>query len=78
MDILFYHPTFDTAYWIEALSAALPGARVREWTQGDNEHADYALVWHPPVEMLRGPKAEGRFCPRGWRGLYPQQAEGAS
>jgi hypothetical protein len=31
MDILFYHPTFDTAYWIKALSAALPGARVREW-----------------------------------------------
>ena len=25
MDILFYHPTFDTAYWIEALTAALPG-----------------------------------------------------
>ena len=25
MDIIFYHPTFDTAYWIKALSAALPG-----------------------------------------------------
>ncbi|MGS6323146.1 glyoxylate/hydroxypyruvate reductase GhrA, partial [Enterobacter hormaechei] len=55
MDIIFYHPTFDTAYWIKALTAALPGARVREWKQGDNEHADYALVWHPPVEMLHGP-----------------------
>lgn len=54
MDIIFYHPTFDTAYWINALSAALPGARVREWKRGDNEHADYALVWHPPVEMLQG------------------------
>jgi hypothetical protein len=21
--------------------------------QGDDEPADYALVWHPPVEMLR-------------------------
>ncbi|RXS04955.1 bifunctional glyoxylate/hydroxypyruvate reductase A, partial [Staphylococcus saprophyticus] len=37
MDIIFYHPTFDTAYWIKALTAALPGARVREWKQGDNE-----------------------------------------
>jgi glyoxylate/hydroxypyruvate reductase A len=54
MDIIFYHPTFDTAYWIKALSAALPGARVREWKRGDHEHADYALVWHPPVEMLQG------------------------
>jgi len=62
MDILFYHPTFDTAYWIEALSAALPGARVREWKRGDNEHADYALVWHPPVEMLQGRKLKAVFA----------------
>ena len=38
MDIIFYHPTFDTSYWIKALSAALPGARVREWKRGDHEH----------------------------------------
>ncbi len=62
MDILFYHPTFDTAYWIDALSAALPGARVREWKRGDNEHADYALVWHPPVEMLQGRKLKAVFA----------------
>lgn len=62
MDILFYHPTFDTSYWIKALSAALPGARVREWKQGDNEHADYALVWHPPVEMLQGRKLKAVFA----------------
>ncbi|MGX5013562.1 glyoxylate/hydroxypyruvate reductase GhrA [Enterobacter asburiae] len=62
MDILFYHPTFDTAYWIEALSAALPGARVREWKRGDNVHADYALVWHPPVEMLQGRKLKAVFA----------------
>ena len=62
MDILFYHPTFDTAYWIEALTAALPGARVREWKRGDNEHADYALVWHPPVEMLQGRKLKAVFA----------------
>ena len=62
MDIIFYHPTFDTAYWIKALTAALPGARVREWKQGDNEHADYALVWHPPVEMLQGRRLKAVFA----------------
>lgn len=62
MDIIFYHPTFDTAYWISALTAALPGARVREWKQGDNEHADYALVWHPPVEMLQGRRLKAVFA----------------
>ncbi|HCD9186150.1 TPA: glyoxylate/hydroxypyruvate reductase GhrA, partial [Enterobacter hormaechei] len=62
MDIIFYHPTFDTAYWINALTAALPGARVREWKQGDNEHADYALVWHPPVEMLQGRRLKAVFA----------------
>lgn len=62
MDIIFYHPTFDTAYWINALTAAQPGARVREWKQGDNEHADYALVWHPPVEMLQGRRLKAVFA----------------
>lgn len=54
MDIIFYHPTFDTTWWLNALTKAIPGARVREWKAGDNAHADYALVWHPPVEMLAG------------------------
>ena len=54
MDIIYYHPTFDTQFWIEHLQQALPEARVREWKHGDTEHADYALVWHPPVEMLSG------------------------
>jgi glyoxylate/hydroxypyruvate reductase A len=29
---------------------------------GDNEHADYALVWHPPVEMLQGRKLKAVFA----------------
>lgn len=62
MDIIFYHPTFDNAYWIKTLSAALPGARVREWKRGDNEPADYALVWHPPVEMLQGRNLKAVFA----------------
>ncbi|MGO3910329.1 glyoxylate/hydroxypyruvate reductase GhrA [Huaxiibacter chinensis] len=62
MDIIFYHPTFDTAYWLKSLSAALPGARVREWKRGDNQPADYALVWHPPVEMLQGRELKAVFA----------------
>lgn len=54
MDIIFYHPTFDTRSWLTGLQKLMPDARVREWTPDDNRPADYALVWHPPVEMLAG------------------------
>ncbi len=62
MDIIFYHPTFDTQYWIRELEKQLPGARVREWKAGDNQPADYALVWHPPVEMLQGRALKAVFA----------------
>lgn len=62
MDITFYHPTFDTPWWIAALEKAIPGARVREWKSGDNDPADYALVWHPPVEMLEGRNLKAVFA----------------
>jgi len=62
MEIIFYHPTFDTAWWISALEKNLPGAKVREWKPGDNQHADYALVWHPPVEMLQGRDLKAIFA----------------
>ncbi|MEJ5072246.1 glyoxylate/hydroxypyruvate reductase GhrA [Enterobacter ludwigii] len=62
MEIIFYHPTFDTPWWIAALEKQLPGARVREWKSGDNEPADYALVWHPPVEMLQGRELKAVFA----------------
>lgn len=62
MDIIFYHPTFDTQWWLNALTDALPGARVREWTPGDDRHADYALVWHPPVDMLQGRELKAVFA----------------
>ncbi|WP_436856860.1 glyoxylate/hydroxypyruvate reductase GhrA [Citrobacter tructae] len=62
MDIIFYHPTFDTSWWIKALEKAIPNAKVREWKQGDNDPADYALVWHPPVEMLEGRKLTAVFA----------------
>lgn len=62
MEIIFYHPTFDTAWWISALEKNLPGAKVREWKPGDSQHADYALVWHPPVEMLQGRDLKAVFA----------------
>ncbi|MFP7305193.1 glyoxylate/hydroxypyruvate reductase GhrA [Klebsiella pasteurii] len=62
MDIIFYHPTFDTPFWIAELEKQLPGSRVHEWKSGDNQPADYALVWHPPVEMLQGRKLKAVFA----------------
>ena len=62
MEIIFYHPTFDTQSWICELEKQLPGARVREWKAGDNRPADYALVWHPPVEMLQGRALKAVFA----------------
>ncbi|MGB7800167.1 glyoxylate/hydroxypyruvate reductase GhrA [Buttiauxella sp.] len=54
MDIIFHHPTFDPQFWLEGMQQRLPQARVRQWHPGDKQPADYALVWHPPVEMLSG------------------------
>lgn len=62
MEIIFYHPTFDTPYWIAELSKLLPDARIRGWVRGDNAPADYALVWHPPVEMLQGRELKAVFA----------------
>ncbi|WP_437891757.1 glyoxylate/hydroxypyruvate reductase GhrA [Phytobacter sp. V91] len=61
MQIIFYHPTFDGEYWLRLLSDALPGANVRVWAPGDDAPADYALVWRPPVEMLKGRALKGVF-----------------
>ncbi len=54
MQILFYHPDFDSSLWVRSLEQAIPGATVRIWKPGDNATADFALVWHPPREMLAG------------------------
>lgn len=61
MDIIFYHPSFDGELWMRELGKALPEAKVRAWTPGDEAPADYALVWHPPIEMLRGRELKGVF-----------------
>lgn len=62
MEIIFYHPTFNAAWWVNVLEKALPHARVREWKAGDNHPADYALVWQPPVEMLAGRPLKAVFA----------------
>ncbi|POP41940.1 glyoxylate/hydroxypyruvate reductase GhrA [Superficieibacter electus] len=62
MDLIFYHPTFDFHYWKNELENKLPGARVRQWEAGDNRHADYALVWEPPVDMLAGRPLKAVFA----------------
>lgn len=62
MDIIFYHPTFDAKHWLPLLEKRLPEARIRLWQAGDNDPADYALVWHPPVEMLKGRELKGVFA----------------
>lgn len=62
MEIIFYHPTFDTPYWIAGLSKLLPDAHIRGWERGDNAPADYALVWHPPVEMLQDRELKAVFA----------------
>ncbi|WP_445374593.1 glyoxylate/hydroxypyruvate reductase GhrA [Photorhabdus tasmaniensis] len=52
MDIIFYHPFFDAAQWIQGMQQRLPNINIRQWKRGDNDHADYAMVWLPPYEML--------------------------
>lgn len=52
MNIIFYHPTFESKQWIDGISNRLPQAKVRAWHRGDDQPADYALVWQPPHEML--------------------------
>lgn len=62
MDIIFYHPTFDAKHWFPLLEKRLPQARIRQWREGDNDPADYALVWHPPVAMLKGRELKAVFA----------------
>lgn len=56
MNILFYHPFFDANEWIEGMQTRLPQANIRQWVKGDNQSADYAMVWLPPYECLAGRK----------------------
>jgi len=52
MNILFYHPFFDSNGWIPLIQNQLPEATVYEYCAGQNLPADYALIWKPTHEML--------------------------
>lgn len=54
MDILFHMDTEELPPWQAELTRHLPAARLRAWQPGDDAPADYALVWRPPAELLRG------------------------
>lgn len=54
MNLIFFHPATDVAIWRQGLTQRLPHAQVRVWRPGDDGPADYALVWHPPQDMLAG------------------------
>lgn len=52
MRILFHAPNSRPEAWQDALTRAMPGADVRIWHEGDNDPADYVVVWMPPAELL--------------------------
>lgn len=56
MNIIFYHPFFDSTSWIDGMKERLPQANIRQWVRGDEGPADYAMVWLPPYEMLASRK----------------------
>ncbi|WP_151448843.1 2-hydroxyacid dehydrogenase [Lacisediminimonas profundi] len=55
MKILFYAPEGRPEPWLSELQSHLPDAQLRVWHEGDQEPADYAVVWHPPLALLNHP-----------------------
>ncbi|MDQ2962186.1 MAG: glyoxylate/hydroxypyruvate reductase A [Pseudomonadota bacterium] len=53
MRLLFYTAGDNAASWLEALQRTFPGVRIDGWPSTFAGEADYALVWNPPVELLR-------------------------
>ncbi|WP_349605208.1 glyoxylate/hydroxypyruvate reductase A [Cupriavidus sp. DF5525] len=54
MKLQLYVPDGRYDPWIEGFAEALPEAECVTWEGSRGEPADYAVVWRPPVEMLRG------------------------
>jgi glyoxylate/hydroxypyruvate reductase A len=52
VNLLFYTANENGAAWLEALSRALPEAKVTVWPQTTMCPAEYAIVWKPPQELL--------------------------
>ncbi|ALM86084.1 glyoxylate/hydroxypyruvate reductase A [Bordetella sp. N] len=55
MEILLYVGGDETRTqaFLQQLRERLPASRVRVWQAGDDAPADYALVFRPPVELLK-------------------------
>jgi glyoxylate/hydroxypyruvate reductase A len=54
MRILLQRPDDDTADWIAAFAEALPEADISVWREHEKARScDYAVVWSPPLAMLR-------------------------
>ena len=62
MDLLVYVADADAAKWLAGFAERMPHARVRAWTPDDSGHADYAIVWKPPAQMLA--------ARQGWRAIF--------
>ncbi len=54
MKLQLYVPDGRYAPWIEGFAQALPEAQCVTWEQSQGQPADYAVVWRPPLEMLKG------------------------
>lgn len=54
MKLQLYVPDGRYAPWIEGFAEVLPEAQCVTWEDSKDEPADYAVVWRPPVAMLRG------------------------
>ena len=52
MNIVFYSANTNGAAWLDALSRAMPEAKIGAWPKTDAGEADYAIVWKPPQELL--------------------------
>jgi glyoxylate/hydroxypyruvate reductase A len=51
--LLFSTAGGDSVEWVDALRRALPNAHIDCWPSALAGDADYAVVWKPPVEMVR-------------------------
>lgn len=53
MQILIHTTGSSPDPWIAEILREFPQAQVRAWQEGDNDAADYAIVWKPPLAMLQ-------------------------
>ena len=54
MDLLFATSGDDPREWMDAFAQQFPDANIRVWREGDRAPADFALVWKPSADALRG------------------------